>query len=102
MVRMRNVLTTKVFTEVLSHRKPALNNKMVIGLMRKALPQKHMDREEFKKHFTPWYNLGEQRPCLDPDGKFFRAIRKGQASVVTDHIREFDESGIQLESGKRL
>lgn len=53
-------------------------------------------------HFTPSYNPWEQRLCLAPDGDFFKAIKKGDASVVTDTIECFDEKGIQLKSGKHL
>lgn len=37
-------------------------------------------------HFTPDYNPRDQRLCLVSDSDLFRAIRKGEASVVTDHI----------------
>jgi len=40
--------------------------------------------------------------CLVPDGDLFRAIRKGKASVVTDHIESITEHGIALRSGKTL
>jgi len=67
--------------------------------MRRALSKKHMSDEEFKKHFTPKYNVWEQRVCMAPDGDFFRAIRSKRASIVTDQILCFDDRGIQLESG---
>jgi cation diffusion facilitator CzcD-associated flavoprotein CzcO len=40
--------------------------------------------------------------CLVPDGDLFTAIRDGRASVVTDHIDTFTESGIRLQSGAEL
>jgi cation diffusion facilitator CzcD-associated flavoprotein CzcO len=54
------------------------------------------------KHFTPAYNPWDQRLCLVPNGDFFRAMREGKASVVTDHIASFTETGIQLASGEHL
>ena len=54
------------------------------------------------KHFTPDYWPGQQRICRVPDGDMFKAIRDGKVRVVTDHIKRFDASGIQLESGERL
>jgi cation diffusion facilitator CzcD-associated flavoprotein CzcO len=36
------------------------------------------------------------------NGDFFRAIRKGTASIVTDHIDRFLTDGILLKSGKAL
>src|SRR5215218_3446576 len=53
-------------------------------------------------HFTPSYNPWDQRLCVAPDGDFFQAIRAGQASVVTDQIDTFTETGLQLRSGERL
>ncbi len=52
--------------------------------------------------YTPPYNPWEQRLCLVPDGDMFKAIKSGQASIVTDHIEHFDATGIQLKSGKHL
>ena len=40
--------------------------------------------------------------CLVPDGDLFEQIKKGKASVVTDHIKNITESGILLNSGKEL
>ena len=40
--------------------------------------------------------------CISPDGDLFRAIRSGQADVVTDHIDTFTERGIRLASGREL
>lgn len=52
-----------------------------------------------EKHFTPSYDPWDQRLCLVPDSDLFRAIRKGRASVVTDHIDRFVPNGIRLRSG---
>lgn len=57
---------------------------------------------DIAKHFTPNYNPWDQRLCLVPNGDFFKAMREGKASVVTDHIASFTETGIQLESGEHL
>ncbi|HSP29083.1 MAG TPA: NAD(P)/FAD-dependent oxidoreductase, partial [Ilumatobacteraceae bacterium] len=53
-------------------------------------------------HFTPTYAPWDQRLCLVPNGDLFEAIKKGSASVVTDHIDTFTETGILLESGEHL
>ena len=37
-----------------------------------------------------------------PDGDLFEAIREGRASVVTDHIETFTETGLRLASGAEL
>lgn len=54
------------------------------------------------KHFTPPYNPWDQRLCAVPNGDLFKAIRKGKANVVTDHIDRFVENGILLKSGQVL
>lgn len=53
-------------------------------------------------HFEPRYNPWEQRLCLCPDGDFFKALRSGKASVVTDTITTVTQKGIQLASGQTL
>jgi cation diffusion facilitator CzcD-associated flavoprotein CzcO len=53
-------------------------------------------------HFGPSYNPWDQRLCAVPNGDLFKAIKKGSASVVTDHIDRFTETGIRLRSGQEL
>ncbi len=54
------------------------------------------------KHFTPSYKPWDQRLCLVPDGDFFKSLREGRSSVVTDHIASFTPQGIALRSGEFL
>ena len=53
-------------------------------------------------HFTPRYRPWRQRIAFVPDGDLFQGIRTGKASVVTDEIERFTETGILLKSGKQL
>ncbi len=53
-------------------------------------------------HFKPRYDPWDQRLCAVPDGDLFRALRQGQASVVTGHIERFTKTGIALTSGQEL
>jgi monooxygenase len=53
-------------------------------------------------HFKPAYDPWDQRLCLVPDGDLFRALRHGTASIVTDTIETFTETGIRLTSGEEL
>jgi cation diffusion facilitator CzcD-associated flavoprotein CzcO len=53
-------------------------------------------------HFSPRYDPWDQRLCVVPDGDLFTAIREGRASVVTDRIDTFTETGLRLESGAEL
>ncbi|MFM7525959.1 MAG: flavin-containing monooxygenase, partial [Actinomycetota bacterium] len=55
-----------------------------------------------KRHFLPRYNPWDQRLCLVPNSDFFAAIRCGRASMVTDAIETFTETGILLSSGEHL
>ncbi len=82
----------------LSRQKPEKVKRLLLGGVRMALGPDY----DVKKHFTPHYNPWEQRLCLVPDGDFFHAINSGKASVVTDHIEAFTETGIALKSGEHL
>ena len=54
------------------------------------------------KHFTPTYKPWDQRMCLVPDSDLFVALRSNKAKVVTDTIKTFTETGIQLDAGEHL
>lgn len=57
------------------------------------------DDFDVDKHFTPSYRPWRQRIAFIPDGDLFVAMKAGKASVVTDEIETFTETGIQLKSG---
>ena len=97
MIRWKNVLLGIYFYN-LSRRKPEQVKQGILRLAREQLgPDYDVD-----KHFTPRYNPWDQRVCLVPDADLFVAIRSGKASIVTDEIETFTESGIQLKSGELL
>ena len=75
----------------------ALKNELVSGARLHLGPDVDVD-----KHFTPSYRPWRQRLAVLPDGDLFQSIRKGKASVVTDHIETFTEDGILLQSGIEL
>jgi cation diffusion facilitator CzcD-associated flavoprotein CzcO len=60
------------------------------------------DADYVDRHFKPYYRPWEQRLTVAPDGDFFRAIRHGKASVVTEAIDRFVPEGIRLASGETL
>jgi cation diffusion facilitator CzcD-associated flavoprotein CzcO len=65
--------------------------------------QKELGKDyDVEKHFTPRYDPWDQRLCLVPNSDLFKAIRGGKASVVTDQIDTFTETGIRLQSGEEL
>ncbi|GAA4694230.1 NAD(P)/FAD-dependent oxidoreductase [Pseudonocardia yuanmonensis] len=57
---------------------------------------------DVEKHFTPRYRPWQQRIAIVPDGDFFAALREGKASIVTDTIEEFTETGIRVSSGEEI
>ncbi len=54
------------------------------------------------EHFSPRYNPWDQRLRAVPDGDLFTVLGEGSASVVTDRIATFTETGILLASGREL
>ncbi len=96
LTRWKNVFLSMFFYN-LARKRPELFKRMVAKGVRH-----HLGEEYAAKHFTPQYNPWDQRLCLVPDSDLFRAIRDDRASVVTDHIDTFTETGIQLKSGEHL
>lgn len=95
-IRYRNVLLQQVIFK-LSKKFPSRIQKFLIAKIEKQLG------EDFDmKHFKPNYNPWDQRLAAIPDNDLFKAIKKGTASIVTDHIKTFTENGILLQSGKHL
>jgi cation diffusion facilitator CzcD-associated flavoprotein CzcO len=66
--------------------------------MRPQLPEGF----DIDKHFTPRYRPWQQRIGVVPEGDFFAAIRAGKASIVTDTIETFTETGIGVSSGEEI
>jgi monooxygenase len=95
--RWKNVLRGMAFYAY-SRRYPEHAKKFIVGQVRKQVG----GSVDVDRHFTPTYKPWDQRVCLVPDGDLFEAIKSGRASVVTDHIEAFTETGIQLKSGESL
>ncbi len=94
--RYRNVLLQQIIFK-LSKRYPKRIQKFLISKIKKQLGDNYD-----MKHFTPNYNPWDQRLAAVPDNDLFEAIKSGKASVVTDHIDSFTETGILLKSGNHL
>ena len=97
LVRWKNVLLTTAHFQ-LSRRRPRLMK----ALIRKGVERKLPAGFDTDPHFRPHYNPWDQRMCLVPDGDLFEALSNGTASIVTDHIEAFTETGIRLQSGTEL
>jgi cation diffusion facilitator CzcD-associated flavoprotein CzcO len=96
LVRFRNTVMQSIVFKG-ARRNPAKANKRLLDMLGNDLPA-----DVIAAHFTPRYNVWEQRLCLVPDSDFFRAMKAGRATVVTDTIDRLDEAGIVLASGARL
>jgi cation diffusion facilitator CzcD-associated flavoprotein CzcO len=96
-IRWRNVLFGMYFFR-LARSKPEAVKQNIIGMVRQQLGPDY----DVEKHFTPRYNPWDQRLCLVPDADLFEAIKAGRASVATDYIDTFTETGIRLKSGEEL
>ena len=77
---------------------PHRARKIIRSLNAKMLPAGY----PIDTHFNPPYNPWEQRLCAVPGGDLFESISNGKASVETDAIDTFTESGIKLNSGQHL
>jgi monooxygenase len=96
-VRWKQVALT-AFSYQLSKRRPEIMKWFVRTGLQRQLPEGY----DIDRHFKPRYNPWDQRLCVVPDGDLFQALRSGKASVVTDHIETFTETGIRLQSGQEL
>lgn len=95
--RWKNVLLSMYFYNI-SRFRPELVKRMILKGV-----QEHLGTSpEIEKHFRPSYNPWDQRLCLVPDADLFKAIGAGKASVVTDQIESFTETGLKLRSGDHL
>lgn len=86
------------FSYLLSRKYPNFMKKLLIKGVQNALGKEH----DIETNFTPKYAPWDERLCLVPDDDLFLAIKNKKASVVTDQIEQFTETGIQLQSGKSL
>jgi cation diffusion facilitator CzcD-associated flavoprotein CzcO len=96
-VRWANIMATVVSYQV-ARRRPETVKRYLRKLTAAMLP----DDVDVDVHFNPSYDPWDQRLCFVPDGDLFRALRKGQASIVTDTIETFTPNGIRLTSGQEL
>lgn len=95
-IRSRNIMLTMAFYNYCK-RFPQKARDFIFNFNKKILP-KDFDMS----HFTPKYNPWDERLCAVPGGDLYKAIHKGKADVVTDHIDKFVDNGILLKSGKTL
>lgn len=95
LVRTKNIAFSVGFYQF-CQRQPQRARTLLTGLASKILG----DEQLVAEHFTPSYDPWDQRLCAVPDADFFKAVRAGDAEVVTDHIDTFVPEGIRLRSGR--
>jgi cation diffusion facilitator CzcD-associated flavoprotein CzcO len=95
--RWKNIVRGMFYYD-LARRRPGLTKK----LLRMAAKRSLGPGVDVDTHFKPRYEPWDERLCVAPDGDFFHAVRSGRASVVTDTIETFTETGIRLRSGAEL
>jgi cation diffusion facilitator CzcD-associated flavoprotein CzcO len=97
LVRWKNIALGMYFYG-LARRKPAKVKQAIMDMAREQLPAGY----DVETDFSPTYNPWDQRLCLVPDADLFKAIKAGRASIITDQIETFTETGLRLRSGQEL
>jgi monooxygenase len=82
----------------MSHEAPDELHTFLMESLRPLLPEGF----DVEKHFTPRYRPWQQRIAIVPEGDLFAALREGKASIVTDTIDTFTETGIRIGSGEEI
>ena len=96
-IRAKNIGLSTAFYRY-TRRFPKSASKLLRGMAVKQLGDERLVDE----HFTPTYNVWDERVCVAPNGDLFHAITSGKADVVTAQIDRFVPEGIRLESGEVL
>ena len=96
-VRRKILYDQDIFTRRSFEEPEAVKQELLAGI--RAVLGPYYDIET---HFTPHYRPWRQRIAFVPDADLFQGIKSGKASVVTDEIDRFTETGILLKSGKLL
>jgi cation diffusion facilitator CzcD-associated flavoprotein CzcO len=91
-LREQSVFTERTFRE------PEAVKQELLGIVRAHLGPDY----DVETHFTPAYRPWRQRIAFIPDADLFKGIASGKASVVTDEIERFTETGLLLKSGRTL
>jgi cation diffusion facilitator CzcD-associated flavoprotein CzcO len=82
----------------MSVQSPAELHAFLLDSVRPLLPEGF----DIDRHLTPRYRPWQQRIVIVPDGDLFAALRDGTASIVTDTIDTFTETGVQVSSGDEI
>lgn len=107
-------ITDRILSKKLSYRINRWKNVKLAGsIYRRAKKNPAKTRRNIRKraikalgkdypvdvHFNPPYEPWDQRLCVVPEGDMFRAINRGEASIVTGQIDRFVDAGILMQDG---
>jgi len=95
-VRRQRLKMGQLFTRMAFEQPEAAKKELLAGVSAFIGP------ELTEKHFTPRYRPWRQRIAFVPEGDIFQKVKAGKASVVTDEIERFTETGILTRSGEAL
>jgi cation diffusion facilitator CzcD-associated flavoprotein CzcO len=91
----RKVLFDQQLITKMSFEHPELVKDQLLTAVRDALPEGY----DVEKHFMPKYRPWQQRIAFVPDADLFKGISSGKASMVTDEIETFTETGVITKGG---
>ena len=93
-VRRKILFDQKVITDLcVTH--PDLVKEQLFAGIKQHLPEDY----DIDPHFTPRYRPWQQRIAFVPDGDLFEGIKAGKATMVTDEIETFTETGVVTKNG---
>jgi cation diffusion facilitator CzcD-associated flavoprotein CzcO len=95
-VRRKRLFDGKAVTEMSFNQPEELRTFLLEGV--KALLPEDYDMT----HFTPKYRPWQQRIAFVPDGDLFAGIKAGKATMVTDEIETFNETGVLTKGGVQI
>ena len=95
-VRRRILLDQLMITQQ-SFENPEMIKELLLTGVKDLLPEGYD-----MKHFTPRYRPWQQRIAFVPEGDLFAGIKEGKASMVTDEIETFTETGVRTKGGEEL
>jgi cation diffusion facilitator CzcD-associated flavoprotein CzcO len=97
LIRGKNLLLSSLIYQ-LARRMPELMKRLIKAQLRHEVGPDF----DLERHFTPPYNPWDQRLCIVPDSDFYVALREERASIVTDQIKAFTPTGLQMKSGNHV
>ena len=97
-ITRRKILHDQAVFTRMAREQPDFVRKELIKGVADLLPEGY----DVDRHFNPRYRPWRQRIAFVPEGDLFAGITAGKASMVTDEIDTFTETGIRTASGQEL